>query len=84
MSLNKETYGNMIGDIYGCIDGECKYCCKCNPIHYFGVRRNPPLPNKVQETLHLLTKYDNKNCNAYINAINMKLIDDKYNLLFTV
>jgi hypothetical protein len=78
----KSKLGAFSGDIYGCVGGDCKYCFRCNPIYYFGVRRCPPLPNKVQQELKDIIKYNDKRCNAYINAYNMKLIDDNYNLCF--
>jgi hypothetical protein len=78
---SKSKLGYFCGDIYGCVDGECKSCFRCNPIYYFGIKRSPPLMNKVQEELESIIKYNDKNSNAYINAYNMKLIDHNYNLL---
>lgn len=78
-------YQEYIGDIYGCCGGDCERCCKCNPIYYFGVKRNPIIPAKVREAIFELTICkDRKFINSYINAKKMGLIDTDLNLLINI
>jgi len=77
--INEED--EQTGDICGCIDSECKHCIHCNPLHWWLVRRNPPLPHKAKATIAELKRYDDKRCNAFINGKNSGLIDDDYNLI---
>ena len=81
-----KPYGYFMEDIYGCIDGQCKFCCRCNPIWYFGVKRNPQLPNRVNEQIEHMKKYnirfnDIHNWKVYINAFEMGLINENLELI---
>lgn len=71
-------YGDQLGDIYGCGD-VCETCFRCNPILWFGVRRNPPLPTKVYKAIDYM-KTGTKKWEDYKNAIKYGLIDENYNL----
>jgi len=71
-------YGDQMGDIYGC-GWFCETCSKCNPILWFGIRRDPPLPDKVYKAIDYM-KTGTKKWEHYKNSIKYGLIDENYNL----
>jgi len=68
----------VIGDIYGCDDHLCKRCVKCNPLHYW-MKKNRL--DKINETINDLKMYNEKRCNAFINGLECKIIDENFNLI---
>lgn len=50
---DEDYIGKYIGDCYGCVDGECKECYRCNPVLYWTQRRLVPRFDKVKHLLCL-------------------------------
>lgn len=47
----EDYIGRFCGDMYGCDDGCCKRCYRCNPLHYWLTARDPPRPDMVKDLL---------------------------------
>jgi hypothetical protein len=78
----KDVIGSYMGDTYGCVDGECEKCKKCNPLFYWLKKRPIPRQDKAQEALNELTEYKNKygsseliHIKSYINGVKYGLMD---------
>lgn len=82
-----DKIGAYMGDIYGCCDGECEKCYRCNPLLYWLKRRPIQRQDKADLALKEIKEYKNKygmeevkKLNSFKNGVKYGLINEECNL----